>query len=241
LDFSKGRILVDSKNLIIASLTARIVFIQEVFIMSQLNPEKDHYKVLGVPDKATKQEIEQAYSKLAAQWHPEKNPNNRVEAQRKFNEITEAYYVLSDPSRRDSYDQMIQSRFGPLEANQTFERSFSEFDKIEDKDKDFLDKHYPGRKRSYYEILGVHKNSTFREIQDAYRKLAIKYHPKNNPGDAVAERKFTEVCEAYNYLSDPQKRINYDEFRFGSIVPFKAHSIFENFFKSKPNLFETEK
>ena len=69
--------------------------------------DKDHYATLGLTNKATQAEIDNAYQKLSAEWHPEKHPGNRVHAQRKFNEISEAYYVLSSPARRDNYDHLI--------------------------------------------------------------------------------------------------------------------------------------
>ncbi len=67
-------------------------------------------------------------------------------------------------------------------------------------------------KRDYYEILGVDKKSTDREIKTAYRKLAVKHHPDKNPGDTEAEDKFKEAAEAYAVLSDSSKRSRYDQF-----------------------------
>ena len=60
--------------------------------------------------------------------------------------------------------------------------------------------------RDYYEILGVSKSSLSSEIKDAYRKAAMKYHPDRNPGDKEAEAKFKEAAEAYNVLSDNEKK-----------------------------------
>ena len=67
-------------------------------------------------------------------------------------------------------------------------------------------------KRDFYEVLGVSKTATDDELKKAYRKLAKKYHPDANPGDAAAAEKFKEASEAYSVLSDPQKRSQYDQF-----------------------------
>ena len=61
-------------------------------------------------------------------------------------------------------------------------------------------------KKDYYEVLGINKNADDKAIKKAYRKLAKKYHPDINPGDANAEAKFKEVTEAYEILSNPEKR-----------------------------------
>lgn len=67
-------------------------------------------------------------------------------------------------------------------------------------------------KRDYYDILGVAKGADAQEIKKAYRKQAMKYHPDRNPGDQESEEKFKEVSEAYEILSDENKRRNYDQF-----------------------------
>lgn len=67
-------------------------------------------------------------------------------------------------------------------------------------------------KRDYYEVLEVAKNASADEIKKAYRKKAIQYHPDKNPGDKEAEEKFKEAAEAYEVLSDPDKRSRYDQF-----------------------------
>lgn len=67
-------------------------------------------------------------------------------------------------------------------------------------------------KRDYYEVLGVSKTATDDEIKKAYRKMALKYHPDKNPGDKEAEEKFKEAAEAYDVLSNADKRARYDQF-----------------------------
>ncbi len=67
-------------------------------------------------------------------------------------------------------------------------------------------------KRDYYEVLGVERSATEEEIKKAYRKKAIQYHPDKNPGDKEAEEKFKEAAEAYDVLSNPDKRARYDRY-----------------------------
>jgi len=67
-------------------------------------------------------------------------------------------------------------------------------------------------KRDYYEVLGVSRDADEADIKKAYRALALKYHPDKNPGDVDAEESFKEVAEAYEVLSDPKKRADYDRF-----------------------------
>ncbi len=92
-------------------------------------------------------------------------------------------------------------------------------------------------KRDYYEVLGVSKDASAEDIKKAYRKLALQYHPDRNPGDKVAEEKFKEAAEAYDVLSDANKRKRYDQFGFaaegaggfGGGAGFSVEDIFRNF------------
>ena len=67
-------------------------------------------------------------------------------------------------------------------------------------------------KRDYYEVLGVSRNATGAEIKKAYRKLALKFHPDKNEGDPAAEDKFKEAAEAYEILSNAEKKQRYDQY-----------------------------
>ncbi len=74
-------------------------------------------------------------------------------------------------------------------------------------------------KRDYYEVLGVEKGASSDDIKKAYRKLAIQFHPDKTAGDKAAEEKFKEATEAYEVLSDPQKKGRYDQFGFAGVDP----------------------
>lgn len=95
-------------------------------------------------------------------------------------------------------------------------------------------------KRDYYEVLGVSKGASADEIKKAYRKIAMQYHPDRNPGDAAAEEKFKEAAEAYDVLSDADKKARYDRFGhagmggaagggYGGGGGMRMEDIFQNF------------
>jgi DnaJ-domain-containing protein 1 len=175
--------------------------------------DKDYFKILDLNESATHQDINTAYKKLAVRWHPEKHPNDRLNAQNRFNQINEAYLVLSDPAQKHHYDIMKRRQFTMSDAEKIFEKFFEEFGIKEEKEKEFFSKNYPARKPSYYEVLGVPKTASFADLQKAYRKLAVKYHPSANHGDAEAEKKFIEINEAYSHLCNVFRRRNYSNFR----------------------------
>lgn len=74
-------------------------------------------------------------------------------------------------------------------------------------------------KRDYYEVLGVSKDASEADLKKAYRKAAVKYHPDRNPGNKEAEEKFKEINEAYQVLSDPDKKAKYDRFGHAGVDP----------------------
>ncbi len=98
--------------------------------------------------------------------------------------------------------------------------------------------------RDYYEVLGVGRSAPREEIKAAYRKLAVKYHPDRNPGDAQAEERFKAAAEAYAVLSDPDKRARYDRFGQAGLgeQPFSGFdsSVFGDFADILGNLFGFE-
>ena len=95
--------------------------------------------------------------------------------------------------------------------------------------------------KDYYNILGVNKSSNKEEIKIAYKKLALKYHPdKNIDNKAEAENKFKEISEAYEVLSDDQKKNNYDNGQNVVIHNSNPFDIFENMFKKHNHSFNID-
>ena len=93
--------------------------------------------------------------------------------------------------------------------------------------------------RDYYEVLGVDRNASPEEIKRAYRKVALKYHPDKNPGDKTAEEKFKEASNAYDVLSDPEKRKIYDIRGHAGVhnAGFQGYTNFEDIFTNFGDVF----
>lgn len=94
-------------------------------------------------------------------------------------------------------------------------------------------------KRCYYEILGLDRKATEEEIKKSYRRMAMQYHPDRNPGDREAEERFKEAAEAYEVLSDPQKREIYDHYGHEGLsnTGFRGFSGFDDIFTSFGDIF----
>lgn len=114
-------------------------------------PIPNFYTILGVKPTCSHAEIDAAYRVLAAANHPSRNPSdpNQKQTQRRFNEISHAYSVLSDDARRYYYDQLTQHHFTKDDALRNFEAFFKDFDKTPD-EQQFFEKYCPKRKPNYY-------------------------------------------------------------------------------------------
>ena len=107
---------------------SNILFITLLILPITIKSEEneDYYAILGIKKDATEAEIKKAYRKLALKWHPDKNPNNREEAEEKFKKINEAYSVLSDKNKRRQYDRGgdFSFDFGSFNADDIFKDFF---------------------------------------------------------------------------------------------------------------------
>ncbi len=94
--------------------------------------------------------------------------------------------------------------------------------------------------KDYYTILGIPRDATQEEIKRAYRRLALKYHPDRNPGNKEAEEKFKEISEAYEVLSDPEKRAIYDAYGYSGLKSsgYKGFEDISDIFKTFSDIFE---
>jgi DnaJ-class molecular chaperone len=186
---------------------------------------KDFYKLLGVDKNASHDAIEYAYKMLSLKWHPERNIGNHAYASRVFNDITQAFLVLSNQARRDHYDQLTGPQFTKTEALSSFDKFFK-YNGVEGEEKEFFDKLYPEHKPNYYELLGVRRDASFEEVDEAYRSKGFDLHPMNRPEDPNAERNFFELSKAYATLMNADKRRIYDNLDSGEFPSPYAHRQF---------------
>ena len=98
--------------------------------MATTNQKRDYYQVLGVNRQAGAEEIKKAYRRLALQWHPDRNPSNKHEAEERFKEITEAYTVLADPQKRTAYDRYGHAGLGAQPFADFDETIFADFEDL---------------------------------------------------------------------------------------------------------------
>jgi curved DNA-binding protein CbpA len=96
--------------------------------------------------------------------------------------VTYAYSILSDPSRRDDYDQIKHYHFTKEQALQTFDEFFKTYGLLPNEE-EFFRTYYPNRKRTYYAVLDVPKNASDKLILESFRRKALDCHPLNFPGD----------------------------------------------------------
>jgi molecular chaperone DnaJ len=96
-----------------------------------------------------------------------------------------------------------------------------------------------GNRRDYYEVLGINRDASQEEIKQAYRRMALKYHPDRNPGDKEAEQRFKEAAEAYEVLSDPQRRRQYDQFGHEGLrgYTYRGFTSFDDIFEAFSDIF----
>jgi curved DNA-binding protein CbpA len=157
---------------------------REAQIMGQVSAALSYYQQLGVERSATQEEIKAAFRTLARHYHPDQTKmENRELAERRFQEITRAYRVLSDPKKRAEYD-------GPTGADMAEAQLTPGID--------------------YYRALRVPRVATPAQILEAYRALAYEHRTAHRQGRTRAEERFKVVTEAYRVLADPDMRIRYD-------------------------------
>ena len=186
-----------------------------------MSSKKDYYEVLGLKKDATKDEIRKAYKKLAIKWHPDKNPENKKEAEEKFKEIAEAYSVLSDPDKKKEYDNRDSSpNFQGFEFNSNFD-PFSMFNDFFKTDNDFgnFDKFGFNKFNSGFS----HRSNIEKEIEEIHKKFAnmrMGGSRQNNFSDNFFSRGFDDdpfSDEFFNFGNSSNIRNNnYHHDSFGN-------------------------
>ncbi|KAF5294543.1 hypothetical protein FQR65_LT10735 [Abscondita terminalis] len=152
---------------------------------------KTHYEVLGLPKDCTTKEVKHAYISLSKRFHPDNNKDEQSHAN--FVRISEAYKVLSKPELRRTYDWELTR---PLPERSSHQVRYS--------NRTGLLLH-----KTHYEVLGLPKDCTTKEVKHAYISLSKRFHPDNNK-DEQSHANFVRISEAYKVLSKPELRRTYD-------------------------------
>ena len=169
-----------------------------------MSSKKDFYEILGVKKDATKDEIKKAYRKLALKWHPDKNPENKKEAEEKFKEIAEAYSVLSDPDKKKEYDNRdsIPNFENFKFTNDDFD-PFSMFNDFFKSDNDFANFNKFGFNHDNFDINKHHSNIQ-KEMEEFHKKFGDMHLRGFNRG-------FSSNMFSHGFDDDP---FNDDFFNF---------------------------
>ena len=162
--------------------------------------KKDFYEVLGVKKDATKDEIRKAYKKLALKWHPDKNPDNKKEAEEKFKEIAEAYSVLSDPDKRKEYDNRDSPKFQGFEFNTTNIDPFSMFNDFF-KDDDFSSFGKFGFSDINNDKFGI--NNHHSNIMKEFEEIHKRFNTMNIGGMGGMRSAFSDNFFSSEFDKDP--------------------------------------
>lgn len=148
----------------------------------------NYYEILGVDNSATSGDIRKAYRKLALRWHPDKNPDNSEEAAEKFSKISDAYEVLSDPTKRRKYDQQGERRTG----------SRSQYPSFEFRDPEVIFEEFFGTFSPFFDDIGNLRSSP-RESEAS--RFSEYFHTNVFAGDQRAFSSNDLPSSSYSYVS----------------------------------------
>lgn len=159
---------------------------------------KEYYDVLGIPKESSEDQIKKAYRRQALKWHPDKNPNNRQEAEDKFKEIGEAYSVLSDTNKRTAYDKYgfegFEGRSQP-KTSRYRKKTYQNFFEDDDDDDFFADFNFnhfdfSDAERLFREFFnGRDPFADFMDDDDLFPSFGFSHRPKPKPEDSKARAK----------------------------------------------------